>query len=359
LVGSKREQQARSIKSEAAVSPRVVEMIQISRQIKDSFKKTGDAPKTSTEHYRAGKMLGRGAFGKVNLGMHKLTRKLVAIKSINKEYLSEEKQRNKVMHEVNLLLKLRHESVVKLYETFQTSRHIMLVMELCAGGDLLNFVRKRKKLDENIARVLFKQIIEGIGYIHSKKILHRDIKLDNILLDGKGRVKIADFGVSKTVQKGEVMKEQSGTPAYIAPEIIRDKGYKGFKADLWSAGVVLFALLYGTVPFKANNMKDLHAQIMEARYNMKDEISESAKSLIRGLLNVDPHKRLSVTQVLQHEWLAGTEFLSKDIFNDEEKEVIRSEFTYNDPSRFNRNEKVRQDQEPWDCFTELNLDSVN
>jgi carbon catabolite-derepressing protein kinase len=88
--------------------------------------------------------------------------------------------------------------------------------------------------------------------------LHRDIKLDNILLDGKGNVKIADFGVSKSVKANETMFEQSGTPAYIAPEIIRDKGYKGFKADLWSAGVVLFAMLYGTVPFKANNMKDLH-----------------------------------------------------------------------------------------------------
>ena len=101
------------------------------------------------------------------------------------------------MHEVGILLKLRHNSVVKLYETFETRRHIMLVMELCAGGDLLNFVRKRKKCDENLAKVLFKQIIEGIGYIHSKKVLHRDIKLDNILLDGKGYVKIADFGVSK------------------------------------------------------------------------------------------------------------------------------------------------------------------
>ena len=175
--------------------------------VHDSFKTKGIPPVTQLTFYRIGKMLGRGAFGKVNLGMHKLTRKLVANKSINKESLSEEKQRNKVMHEVNLLLKLRHESVVKLYETFQTGRHIVLVMELCAGGDLLNFVRKRKKLDEDICRVLFKQIIEGIGYIHSKKILHRDIKLDNILLDGKGRVKIADFGVSKTVKKGEVMKE--------------------------------------------------------------------------------------------------------------------------------------------------------
>lgn len=203
-------------------------------------------------------MLGRGAFGKVNLGMQKLTRKLVAIKSINQEYLTDDKQRMKIMHEVGILLRLRHPSVVKLYETFETKRHIMLVMELCAGGDLLNFVRKRKKCEESLAKILFKQIIEGIGYIHSKSILHRDIKLDNILLDGKGLVKIADFGVSKTVKPGEIMYEQSGTPAYIAPEIIKNEGYRGFRADLWSAGVVLFALLFGTVPFKANNMKDLH-----------------------------------------------------------------------------------------------------
>ena len=121
--------------------------------------------------------------------------------------MTDDKQRTKIMHEVGILLRLRHESVVKLYETFETKRHIMLVMELCAGGDLLNFVRKRKKCDEPLAKVLFKQIIEGIGYIHSKSILHRDIKLDNILLDGKGRVKIADFGVSKTVKRGEVMFE--------------------------------------------------------------------------------------------------------------------------------------------------------
>lgn len=152
-------------------------------------------------------MLGRGAFGKVSLGMHKLSRKLVAIKSINKEYLSEEKQKNKVMHEVGILLRLRHNSVVKLYETFETGRHILLVMELCAGGDLLNYVRKRRKLDEDVAKLIFKQLIEGLSYIHSKGIIHRDIKLDNILLDGKGKVKIADFGVSKHVKRGEVMKE--------------------------------------------------------------------------------------------------------------------------------------------------------
>ena len=155
------------------------------------------------------------------------------------------------------------------------------------------------------------------------------------------------------------MYEQSGTPAYIAPEIIRNEGYKGFKADLWSAGVVLFALLLGTVPFKANNMKDLHQQILSAKYNMKEQVTDEAKNLIQGLLCTDPKKRLSVRRVLMHPWLAGSELLSTDIFEEAEKEVIRSEFTYNDPSRFNRNERSKEDEEPWDCFTELNLDSMN
>jgi 5'-AMP-activated protein kinase, catalytic alpha subunit len=131
------------------------------------------------------------------------------------------------------------------------------VIELCAGGDLLNYVRRRRRLKEDVAKAIFKQIIEGLSYCHSKQILHRDIKLDNILLDSKGEVKICDFGISKVVKKGEIMTEQCGTPAYIAPEFLRDKGYTGFAADIWSAGVVLYAMLYGTVPFKANNMSEL------------------------------------------------------------------------------------------------------
>lgn len=130
-------------------------------------------------------------------------------------------------------------------------------MELCAGGDLLNYVRRRRRLKEDVAKSIFKQIIEGLDYCHSKSILHRDIKLDNILLDSEGEVKICDFGVSKIVKPGEIMNEQCGTPAYIAPEILRDKGYQGFAADIWSVGVVLYAMLYGTVPFKANNMSEL------------------------------------------------------------------------------------------------------
>lgn len=141
------------------LSPRTREIVGISNAIRKSFQARGEAPKTTPDFYRAGKMLGRGAFGKVSMGMHKLSRKLVALKSINKEYMTDQKQKSKVMHEVGILLRLRHQSVVKLYETFETKRHMLLAMELCAGGDLLNYVRKRKKLDEESAKLIFTQII--------------------------------------------------------------------------------------------------------------------------------------------------------------------------------------------------------
>lgn len=132
-------------------------------------------------------------------------------------------------------------------------------MEVCGGGDLLTYVRKRRRIKEDVACHIFRQIVEGLMYCHSRKILHRDIKLDNILLTSQGTVKICDFGVSKLINRPrEAMYEQCGTPAYIAPEVFENKGYQSFQSDVWSAGVVLYAMLYGTVPFKASNIKELH-----------------------------------------------------------------------------------------------------
>jgi len=211
------------------------------------------------------------------------------------------------MQEVLILQKTRHTNIVKLFDSFETTKHIVFVIELCAGGDLLNYVRKRRKLKEQSAKYIFRQVVEGLVYCHAKGIVHRDIKLDNILLDENGKVKICDFGVSRRLtDKNEVMNEQCGTPAYIAPEILKDKGYKGLGVDVWSLGVCLYAMLYGTVPFKANNMNDLHKLIMKAKYSLKDEkveLSEDVKSLIKALLEPEPSKRLTIKEVRQHKWL--------------------------------------------------------
>jgi len=149
------------------------------------------------------------------------------------------------------------------------------------------------------------------------------------------------------------MREQCGTPAYIAPEILKNKNGYSFGVDLWSAGVVLFAMLYGTVPFKAASMEELHSLILRGCYTLKEDISQEARDMLRGLLEINPHKRLTIPEILTHPWLKDYDE-SLDLFNDQEREMIKKEYTYNDPSRYNRNEN----EEPVDCFTEHNIDSV-
>jgi NUAK family SNF1-like kinase len=225
-------------------------------------------------------MLGKGAFGKVSLGLHRLTRRLVAIKAINMDFMKDESSKKKMSNEISILKSLRHPNVVKLLETFEIEKHHLIVMELCPGGDLLNYVRKRRKLNEKYAKFVFKQIMEGMAYLHQNGVVHRDIKLDNILLDGHGNIKIADFGVSRKVIDNEILFEQCGTPAYIAPEIVRELGYKGYPVDMWSSGVCLYAMLYGNVPFKANQMGDLNKMILDSQIEYKDTVSEEARDLM-------------------------------------------------------------------------------
>jgi len=185
---------------ENKLTPRSKEVFLIKQLVMDCFKKHSKPPKTQVELYKIGKVLGKGAFGKVNLGLHRLTRKLVAIKSINMEFMKDESSKKKMSNEITILKALRHQNIVKLFETLETERHNLIVMELCPGGDLLNYVRKRRKLKEPCAKYVFKQIMEGIQYLHQNKVVHRDIKLDNVLLDGGGTIKIGDYGVSKMVQ---------------------------------------------------------------------------------------------------------------------------------------------------------------
>lgn len=162
---------------------------------------------TQTDFYKVGKVIGKGAFGKVNLAIHRLSGKFVALKSINKTFMNEEASKRKVMQEFNILRRARHANIVRLYENFETPQHIVFVMEVCGGGDLLTYVRRRRKLKEDVSKFIFRQIIDGLRYCHSKNVLHRDIKLDNILLTSEGYVKVCDFGVSKLVKPNEIMTD--------------------------------------------------------------------------------------------------------------------------------------------------------
>ena len=190
--------------------------------VKQYIAKKNVLPPTTLQYYKFVKLIGKGAFGKVTLGIHKLTGKQVAIKTIEKSYMKDEFSRRKVFQEVYILKKIRHSNIIRLLEVFESSKHLLMVMEYADGGDLLHFVKKVGPIGESDAKYIFKQIVYGLAHCHCRSVLHRDVKLDNILLDGESGVKICDFGVSKIIKKGTMINEQCGTPAYIAPEIIRD-----------------------------------------------------------------------------------------------------------------------------------------
>ena len=201
---------------------------------KQYWEKRKVIPPTTNDNYKFVKLIGKGAFGKVMLGIHRLTGKYVAIKIIEKSHMKDEFSRKKVFREVYILKKIRHANVIRLLEVFESDKDLHIVMEYAGCGDLLHYIRKNKCLSEHEAKIIMRQIIYGLGHIHSRSVLHRDIKLDNILLDKDKIVKICDFGVSKIIDKSTIIREQCGTPAYIAPEIISDEvhyihKYRGIK----------------------------------------------------------------------------------------------------------------------------------
>ena len=202
-----------------------------------SYTKTnGRIPKTTLQFFKIIRLIGKGSFGKVHLGIHLLTRRKVAIKCIDKEYILEEKAQNKVVQEVTLLKGMTHKNVIKILEVFENKKYVFIVTDFAEKGDLLQFMKENGVFREQKAKPIIAQILNGLDFCHSRGILHRDVKLDNILLDRDLRVKICDFGVSRVMPKnGQPIKERCGTPAYIAPEIIKNQGYSGFLADVLRA----------------------------------------------------------------------------------------------------------------------------
>ena len=310
-------------------------------------------PKTTLDFYLVGRVLGKGTFGKVNLAVHKLSGKLVAIKSLHKNYLTNLKNNERFKNEIEILRNLKHRNILRLYETFSTENYLVLVMELCSGGDLLSYVRKRRKVPEELAKITFRQIIDGLKYCHSKGIIHCDIKLENILLDEYGHVKIGDFGVSKKVDKGKWLIGKCGTPIYIAPEVLDDaEGYEGEKIDIWSAGVLLYAMVYGDFPFKANNIPELEKVILAGKYKLTSAVSSELNDLLMRVLKSDPSERVTIPELLTHPWIQNINPM-QTIFYKEELEQIKKEYHLNMPAEDSAESSI-----DYSIFTEHALDNT-
>ena len=298
----------------------------LSIYIKKYFKEKGHYPKSNLNFYKYGRILGKGAFGKVNLALHIASGKLVAIKSFDKKKLSKENSIKKIMNEIEVLKKLRNNIFcTKIYDTFQTDTHILIVMEfICA--DLLDFIRKREKLDEKKAKIIFKQIVLGLKNMHKNNIVHRDIKLDNLLLDLTNTIKICDFGVSKIIHsENEIMQDHCGTPAYIAPEVFEDLGYYGYGCDIWSLGVTLYYMLEGEQPFKGRSIEELKKNICSKNYQNIELISKEAEDLLDKMLTLNPEERITLDEILKHKWIKDVDIKKRNkmkLFSKHEKYLL-------------------------------------
>ncbi|XP_054639457.1 NUAK family SNF1-like kinase 2 [Dunckerocampus dactyliophorus] len=245
--------------------------------------------------------LGKGTYGKVKKAKERSGR-LVAIKSIRKEKIKDDQDLVHIRREIEIMSSLCHPHIITIYEVFENKDKIVIVMEYASRGDLYDYICDRRTISERESRHFFRQIVSAVHYCHLNGIVHRDLKLENILLDGNGNVKIADFGLSNLYHGDEYLQTFCGSPLYASPEIVNGRPYRGPEVDTWSLGVLLYTMVHGTMPFDGNNHKALVQQISTGNYRKPNKPSDAC-GLIRWMLMVNPDRRATIEDIAGHWWL--------------------------------------------------------
>ncbi|KAI8832564.1 kinase-like domain-containing protein [Chytriomyces cf. hyalinus JEL632] len=253
--------------------------------------------------YRLEKTIGQGTYGKVKLGVHIRTKERVAIKVIEKAQIKSTKQVVRLQREIRFLKLLHHPHIVKVHDVIETEAFIYIIMEYAVGGELFDYIVANKRVKEREARSFFRMVLSAVDYCHKNAVIHRDLKPENLLLDSQKTIKIIDFGFGNNFKLDSQLDTFCGSPFYAAPEMILGKKYTGPEVDVWSLGVVLFALLCGHLPFDDDNMKELYKKIASGIYRCPDYVSPNAKHLIHRLVQVDPRHRATMSEVLAHPWV--------------------------------------------------------
>ncbi|XP_015183258.1 PREDICTED: maternal embryonic leucine zipper kinase-like isoform X2 [Polistes dominula] len=255
--------------------------------------------------YELERTIGSGGFAKVKLGIHVATGEKVAIKIMDKTTLGDDLPRVKL--EVEALKTLLHQHICKLYQVIETDTYYFMVIEYCSGGELFDHIVERNRLSESESRKFFRQIVSAVAYLHSLGYAHRDLKPENVLLDKNENLKLIDFGLCAKPKSGmqSHLYTSCGSPTYAAPELILGKKYLGSEVDIWSMGVILYALLCGFLPFDDNSIENLYKKILSGKYEEPSWLSVGSKRLIRAMLQTDPKKRITIKELCNHSWITS------------------------------------------------------
>uniref|UniRef100_A0A5B6Z1B9 non-specific serine/threonine protein kinase n=1 Tax=Davidia involucrata TaxID=16924 RepID=A0A5B6Z1B9_DAVIN len=261
--------------------------------------------RTRVGKYELGRTLGEGTFAKVKFARNVETGENVAIKILDKGKVLKHKMFGQIKREISTMKLIRHPNIIRMCEVMASKTKIYIVLEFVTGGELFDKIARKGRLKEDEARKYFQQLINAVDYCHSRGVFHRDLKPENLLLDANGVLKVSDFGLSalpQQVREDGLLHTTCGTPNYVAPEVIGNKGYDGAKADLWSCGVILFVLMAGYLPFEESNLIALYKKIYKADFSCPPWFSSSAKKLIKRILDPNPLTRITIAEVIENEW---------------------------------------------------------
>lgn len=269
---------------------------------RDSRRRSHNDDQPHIGKYRLLKTIGKGNFAKVKLARHVLTNREVAIKVIDKKTMNQSSL-NKLFREVRIMKLLHHPNVVQLFEVIETDRTLHLVMEYANGGEVFDYLVAHGRMKEREARTKFRQILSAVQYMHQKRIVHRDLKAENLLLDSGMNIKIADFGFSNEFTPGTKLDTFCGSPPYAAPELFQGKKYDGPEVDVWSLGVILYTLVSGSLPFDGQNLKELRERVLRGKYRIPFYMSTDCENLLKRFLVLNPMKRGVLTNIMNDKWI--------------------------------------------------------
>ncbi|KAM3721969.1 Serine/threonine-protein kinase [Dirofilaria immitis] len=270
--------------------------------------------------------IGTGSFSKVNLGIHCLTNDKVAIKIMDKHKMNEKTQ-NLLIQEIKAMEQLHHPNIIRLFECVKTTSRIYLIMEYAGYGELYTHINNKGKLAEDDCKEIFAQIVSAISYMHSKNIIHRDIKAENVVLSRPDWIKLADFGFACQVNPDDKLTTFCGSPTYAAPELFKNGEYCGKSVDIWAIGVLLYFMLVGNTPFRGETINNLKQCILRGTYPLPNYLSTSVQRIISQMLIIDPMKRCTIHDVENCNFLKGCKFTKPYIqcnMIPDEKELIEN-----------------------------------
>ena len=255
--------------------------------------------------YIKGRLLGKGGFAKCYEFINQETNHSSAAKIIPKKSLVKSRAKQKLISEIKIHKSLHHPNIVQFEHYFEDSENVYLLIEICHNQTLNELLKRRKKLTELEVQCYAIQIVKALKYLHSHRVIHRDLKLGNLFISEKMEIKVGDFGLATKLEfDGERKRTVCGTPNYIAPEILEGKTGHSYEVDVWSLGVIMYTLIIGKPPFETNNVKETYKRIKNGNYSFPESaiISEPAKDLIQSILVLDPHKRPKLDEVLEHDF---------------------------------------------------------